>query len=321
MPNVEFETEPLTSQFESQQPPSPISPTIPTSPSLRPSRLSRYLNDLAIRPNDPPDDFEGSNIRHSMSFGGGGSSLSGSVTNSSNAVPPSATVATFGNLLAAQDDDQGKNPETDSFAYLETLLESLAVLGKLGSALDVVAQRLPNEIFQLIESTIEEVGERAEYARRSSLIITSTTSSAGKMNSVYIMVSGDVTIDLGASSMPRRGNSRHGPAMSALQLRLAALEGSSKHSEHEILRDLFWTLYSKLDAVTQGLRVVYEVSNRIGSVSSSCVLVAVATVLYHFAQLLETRLQRLVWCQTWSFVQSCGNLDASASGGAPSHCF
>ncbi|THH02605.1 hypothetical protein EW026_g281 [Hermanssonia centrifuga] len=30
------------------------------------------------------------------------------------------------------------------------------------------------------------------------------------------------------------------------------------------MKDLFWTLYSKLDAVAQGLRVVYEVSNRIG---------------------------------------------------------
>lgn len=35
----------------------------------------------------------------------------------------------------------------------------------------------------------------------------------------------------------------------------------------ETLRDLFWTLYSKLDAVLQGFRVSYEVSMRITEVS------------------------------------------------------
>ena len=53
----------------------------------------------------------------------------------------------------------------------------------------------------------------------------------------------------------------------ATSLRLAALESSEKRADHEVLRDFFWTLYSKLDALTQGLRVVYEVANRIGSVS------------------------------------------------------
>jgi exocyst complex component 4 len=53
----------------------------------------------------------------------------------------------------------------------------------------------------------------------------------------------------------------------ASSLRLAALESSAKRVDHETLKDFFWTVYSKLDAVTQGLRVVYEVSNRIGSVS------------------------------------------------------
>jgi len=58
-----------------------------------------------------------------------------------------------------------------------------------------------------------------------------------------------------------------GPTLGASKLRLTALESSTKHADHEILRDLFWTLYSKLDAVMQGLKVVYEVANRIGSVS------------------------------------------------------
>lgn len=51
-------------------------------------------------------------------------------------------------------------------------------------------------------------------------------------------------------------------------LRLAALEPSTQQVDQEILRDFFWTLYSKVDAVSQGLRVIYEVANRIGSVSN-----------------------------------------------------
>ena len=54
--------------------------------------------------------------------------------------------------------------------------------------------------------------------------------------------------------------------MDATVLRLTALESSTKVLDQEILKDFFWTLYSKLIAVSEGLRVVYEVANRIGSV-------------------------------------------------------
>ncbi len=142
----------------------------------------------------------------------------------SNPGGPSSTASfsSLSNLANVGPVQNQRNPETDSFVYIETLLESLSVLGKLGGGLDIVAQRLPGEIFALIDSTVDEVSERTEYNRRTSLL---------------------------------------------LQLRLSALESSTKHADHEILRDLFWTLYSKLDAVMQGLRVVYEVAKRIGSVS------------------------------------------------------
>lgn len=52
------------------------------------------------------------------------------------------------------------NPEADSFTYMETLLEALALLGRLTSALDVVAQRVSTEIHALIENTLDEVEER-----------------------------------------------------------------------------------------------------------------------------------------------------------------
>ncbi|KAH7055486.1 Sec8 exocyst complex component-specific domain-containing protein [Auriculariales sp. MPI-PUGE-AT-0066] len=63
-----------------------------------------------------------------------------------------------------------RNPENNSFTYIETLLESLAVLGQLASAMDVVVQRMPVEVYSLVENTIEDVSERAEFAKRSSTI-------------------------------------------------------------------------------------------------------------------------------------------------------
>lgn len=52
------------------------------------------------------------------------------------------------------------NPQTDSYVYIENLLEALAVLGRLGQALDTVAQRAPGEIYALVDGTLDEVEER-----------------------------------------------------------------------------------------------------------------------------------------------------------------
>ncbi|KNZ74114.1 putative exocyst complex component sec8 [Termitomyces sp. J132] len=185
-PKIEFEEEGPFKLFDTQE---------STSNSLpfRPSRHARFLSGLAIKPNEPPIDLSDLGVGNSQPL-------------SSNIASASST----------------NNPEADSFAYMETLLESLAVLGKLGSALDNVAQRLPSEIFNLVETTLDEVEERAEYGRRTTVLGLSEI--------------------LGSTE-----------------------ESSSKRVEHEILKDLFWTLYSKLDAVAQGLRVIYEVANRIGS--------------------------------------------------------
>lgn len=49
-------------------------------------------------------------------------------------------------------------------------------------------------------------------------------------------------------------------------MRLSAGESSALQRDGEIMRDLFWTLFSKLDAVLQGHRVVYEVAGKISSV-------------------------------------------------------
>lgn len=49
-------------------------------------------------------------------------------------------------------------------------------------------------------------------------------------------------------------------------LRLTATETTALETNLETLKDLFWTLYSKLDAVLQGFRVTYEVATRVAEV-------------------------------------------------------
>ncbi|KAF9229101.1 hypothetical protein BS17DRAFT_771020 [Gyrodon lividus] len=213
------------------------------------TRLSRYLNSLTTRPNDPPHDLDDTNFCNSATAQEISASVSASVSSSSNL---GTTSLQFGQANA--------NPEADSFTYIETLLESLAILGRLGSALDIVMQRLHSEIFSLVASTVDEVAERAEESKRSSALLT-TAGLGNKSEGGYIFVSSEpATIDSVHPTLTPKGILTRASA-----LRLAALESSSKHHDQEILRDLFWTVYSKLTAVTQGLRVVFEVVNRVGS--------------------------------------------------------
>jgi exocyst complex component 4 len=244
------------------------SPSTPAaaSASFSYSRLSRYLHDLALRPNDPPGDVDDSKIGAS----GPGQGVSTSPSYSNPGGPSTTTsFSSLSNLTSSGQGQSQRNPETDSFTYIETLLESLSVLGKLGGGLDILAQRLPSEVFALVDSTVDEVSERAEYNRRASLLFSNNTGT--KNHSTYIITSKPAVAGGPPWNIPNSGidatRAGHGLLISPLQLRLTALESSTKHADHEILRDLFWTLYSKLDAVLQGLRVVYEVANRIGSVS------------------------------------------------------
>ncbi|KAF4623818.1 hypothetical protein D9613_002144 [Agrocybe pediades] len=206
----------------------------PTSPSLKQSRLTMFLTNLSLRPNEPPHDLDDN--QH----------LNGTSTPSQPSNGASTAMFLSSNL----------NPEADSFAYMETLLESLAVLGKLGNALDTIAQRLPNEIFTLVETTLAEVEERAEFGRKRSLLMVNGALGGGS-DGIYILGPGN--------QLSTVTSGYRGPLLKSSCLRLAALESLAKRVEHDILKDLFWTLYSKLDAVAQGFRVVTEVANRIGS--------------------------------------------------------
>jgi exocyst complex component 4 len=211
------------------------SQTSPDNAQVYHSKLTKFLNDLALKPNDPPHDLGEQNLR-----------------NNENGAIPSGRSS---NLVSSA----VFNPEADSFTYMETLIESLAVLGKLGTALDVISQRLSNEVFTLVETTINEVEERAEFGRRFSVF----GGTLPQSEDIYVFTNGE---SLGGIEYAIPDTTR---LIDPSGLRLAALEAHTKYTDQEILRDFFWTLYSKLDAVIQGFRVISEVANRVGSVRAS----------------------------------------------------
>lgn len=128
------------------------------------SKLQRFLQNLALKPSgadpaldeafedlllDPADAADGDDgLGGSLSLGAG-EGLDGFGASAA----PSSTKA-------RREAHKRRNPELDSFTYIEMLIESLAALGKLGYALDAVGQRVQGEMFALVEATIEEVEER-----------------------------------------------------------------------------------------------------------------------------------------------------------------
>jgi exocyst complex component 4 len=132
------------------------------------------------------------------------------------------------------------------------------VLGKLGASLDLAVQRVPGEVFALVEATLDEVAERGDFTRREP---SGLSTAATRTEGVYIHTTSDLLTSV-AQVVTSKGR-----FLSASRLRMAALEPSARGPEYNVLQDFFWTLYSKLDAVVQGLRVTYEIANRIGSVS------------------------------------------------------
>jgi exocyst complex component 4 len=245
----------------------PHSPDSPSPARSKAKYLSQYLDDLHIRPNEAPLEVDEQNYRNSASASTLKASASMSMGISSLSSRTSLT-----NMIGSSSKTSpstNRDPEADSFTYIETLLESLAVLGKLGHTLDVVSQKLPQEIYSLVENTLDEVSERAEYGRRASIIGPAGSSANMGRDSVFFLSESSSVIPtmVGSSVAATADIVQRSNLLPASSLRLTALELSTKRMDQEILRDFFWTLYSKLDAVAQGLRVVYEVSNRIGSVS------------------------------------------------------
>ncbi|KAK8034332.1 Sec8 exocyst complex component specific domain-containing protein [Apiospora rasikravindrae] len=57
-------------------------------------------------------------------------------------------------------EDPAKNPEADTFWYVSLLVEALNKLGRLEGAVDNLKQRLPVELFSIVNETINEVDQR-----------------------------------------------------------------------------------------------------------------------------------------------------------------
>jgi hypothetical protein len=158
------------------------------------------------------------------------------------------------------------------------------VLGKLGNALDIVTQRVAGEIHALVEVTLDEVEERS---------VTNPSSTAHSFRSEQkreeaVMSQSQVVAHTEGESFPASSR-RHSLVTPADNLRIAVSLNTMSPPHHAaIIRDLFWTLYSKLAAVLEGHRVVYEVARWIPSV---CALVRDVTLIS------APRLPRYEWAQ------------------------
>ena len=63
-------------------------------------------------------------------------------------------------------DDSSRNPEGDSFHYIHVIVESLTKLGRLSEAVDSIEERLPVELFKIVERSNNEIQQRYPSALR-----------------------------------------------------------------------------------------------------------------------------------------------------------
>ncbi|CAO3607525.1 unnamed protein product [Mucor fragilis] len=125
------------------------------------------------------------------------------------------------NDILAEDAD--KNPETDSYYYMEIIMEALLVLGDIPAALETIQERLPVEIHSLVDKTISEVEQR-------------------HLN---------------------QWNTSRKKDKNADDNDIYCLDKANSEVKNEVLKDLLWTLYSKLEAVLGGHRFVESCARRI----------------------------------------------------------
>ena len=77
-----------------------------------------------------------------------------------NAISPFHNVLETVDIDKAVTEDPMKNPEADTFYYISLLVESLNKLGRLQNAVETLKQRLPVELFGIVNETINEVDQR-----------------------------------------------------------------------------------------------------------------------------------------------------------------
>lgn len=76
------------------------------------------------------------------------------------AIAPFHTILDSVDIEKAVSEDPMKNPEADTFYYTTLLVESLNKLGRLQNAVETLKQRLPVELFGIVNETINEVDQR-----------------------------------------------------------------------------------------------------------------------------------------------------------------
>lgn len=57
-------------------------------------------------------------------------------------------------------DDSTHNPEADTFQYIRLVIEALNKMGCLDEAIDTIEQRLPVELFKVVDRSNNEVAQR-----------------------------------------------------------------------------------------------------------------------------------------------------------------
>jgi exocyst complex component 4 len=57
-------------------------------------------------------------------------------------------------------DDSTHNPETDTFQYIRLIIESLNKMNRLDMAINTIEQRLPVELFKVVDKSNYEVAQR-----------------------------------------------------------------------------------------------------------------------------------------------------------------
>lgn len=131
---------------------------------------------------------------------------------------------------------QMANPEQNSFIYIRLILETVNNLNRLPSLFEIVDQRLPLEIHRLVDKTVQEVAARFPKSLR------------------------DLQ-EYGNDSKDGPGNAAGKPSATGyLSDFFGPINGDIGLN---VLKDLVWTLYSKLSACLEGHRALYEVSKAI----------------------------------------------------------
>ncbi|ORX58842.1 hypothetical protein DM01DRAFT_1333460 [Hesseltinella vesiculosa] len=160
------------------------------------------------------------------------------------------------NDILAEDID--KNPETDSYYYMEIILEALAALGQVPEALETLQERLPLEMHSLFEKTIKQVETR------------------------HVLQSGHSNADQNKNDE---------------DVDIYCLDKANSDERNEILKDLLWTLFSKVEAVLRAYRFIETCSHRTRSRLTKANDEDEAFKIYHFHEIwrpVQTEIRALL---------------------------